>query len=227
MSPGQDASRAGPVPAKHNELSERRHKRRSSNPVKRLHHHALRTDDMEATRHFYEDILGMPLVSSLIEEVDPTRGKNTPYLHCFFELADGSAIAFFEFARGVRGAAPKTPQDALDHHIAVSVPDFDDIKDIKSRLEAAGHKAVGIDHEFCYSLYVRDPNGMLLEFVGDPRNELEVNEYYVANAHRELERWRKGDYTKPAKERMTDEYPIENSPIPEILKVLADDRDSY
>ena len=30
----------------------------------RLHHNAYPTKDMEATRHFYEDIIGMPLVAT-------------------------------------------------------------------------------------------------------------------------------------------------------------------
>jgi len=208
------------------DLGEKRQRRRSANPIKRLHHHALRTNDMEATRHFYEDILGMPMVSTLIEMVDPTRGAETPYLHCFFEMGDGSSIAFFEFANGVRGEAPKTPQDALDHHIAVSVPNFDDIKALKAKLEAGGHRCAGIDHDFCYSLYVRDPNGMLLEFVGDPPNELEVNEGYAQAAHAELDRWNRGQYAAEDRGRKTPEYPIPMSPLNEILKVLADDRDS-
>jgi glyoxylase I family protein len=208
------------------ELRERRERRRSANRIKRLHHHALRTNDMEATRHFYEDILGMPMVSTLIEMVDPTRGTETPYLHCFFEMGDGSSIAFFEFANGVRGDAPKTPQDALDHHFAVSVPSFDDIKALKEKLEAAGHRCAGIDHDFCYSLYVRDPNGMLMEFVADPENELEVNEGYAEAAHEELERWNRGEYAAEEKGRKTAEYPIPMSPLDEILKVLPDDRDN-
>lgn len=209
------------------QLRERRERRRSANAIKRLHHHALRTNDMEATRQFYEDLLGMPMVSTLIEMVDPTRGAETPYLHCFFEMADGSSIAFFEFANGVRGEAPKTPQDALDHHFAVSVPDFNDLKAIKAKLEAAGHRCAGIDHDFCYSLYVRDPNGMLLEFVGDPENELEVNEGYAEAAHEELKRWNRGEYASEKHGRKTAEYPIPMSPLDEILKVLADDRDSH
>ena len=30
----------------------------------RLHHNAFLTDDQEATRKFYEDVIGMPLVAS-------------------------------------------------------------------------------------------------------------------------------------------------------------------
>ena len=39
----------------------------------RLHHTAYVTKDLEATRHFYEDILGFPLVAT--EMCDPVRRR--------------------------------------------------------------------------------------------------------------------------------------------------------
>src|SRR5882672_9015879 len=112
-------------PKKRAELQAMRDARRSRNSIRRLHHHAIRTDDMEATRHFYEDILGMPLVSAFRETRDPTTGRETPFLHCFFEMGDGGCLAFFQFLPDARGPAPKLPQDGIDHHLAVSVPAFD------------------------------------------------------------------------------------------------------
>ena len=63
----------------------------------RLHHNAYVTRDMEATRHFYEDLVGMPLVATWCES-DELFGKMRTYCHCFFGLDDGSALAFFQFA---------------------------------------------------------------------------------------------------------------------------------
>ena len=60
----------------------------------RLHHTAYVTKDMEATRHFYEDVLGFPLVATWCEK-DILFGKERTYIHCFFGIADGSAQAFF------------------------------------------------------------------------------------------------------------------------------------
>ena len=40
----------------------------------RLHHNAYVTRDMEATRHFYEDLIGMPLVATWCES-DELFGK--------------------------------------------------------------------------------------------------------------------------------------------------------
>ena len=203
-------------------LMAKRLARRSTIKVKRLHHHALRTDDMESTRHFYEDLLGMPMVSTLTQQIDPTTGKEAPYLHCFFEMGDGSAIAFFEFVSG-RDKAPKVPQDAMDHHLAISVPNFDDIQELKARLEAGGVIIGGIDHGFCYSFYVRDPNDMLVELVYDPDNELEINEEYARNAKAELERWKAGDLT-PNLERDNANYPWKSSSIETLMSVLPEAR---
>src|SRR6516165_670898 len=57
--------------------------------IKGLHHNAYRCRDSEETRVFYEDFLGLRLVSAF--EIDEGRG-----LHTFFEMDDGSCLAFFE-----------------------------------------------------------------------------------------------------------------------------------
>jgi glyoxylase I family protein len=205
------------------ELSKIRSERRAKEMVARLHHHAIRTDDMEKTRVFYEEILEMPMVSALKEMIDPTTGAETPYLHCFFEMKDGSAIAFFQFLG--RNPAPKTPQDIFDHHLAVSVPNFDDLQKIKDRLEAKGYPTAGIDHGFCYSLYVRDPNGMALELVGDPENELEINEAYARTAHEEYHGWLNQEYQANNEERNNGTFPMKSSSLEEMMRVLPANRE--
>ena len=37
----------------------------------RLHHTAYETKDLEATRHFYEDIIGLPLVAKPVADLIP------------------------------------------------------------------------------------------------------------------------------------------------------------
>jgi catechol-2,3-dioxygenase len=205
------------------ELSKIRSERRAKEMVARLHHHAIRTDDMEKTRVFYEDILEMPMVSAQKEMIDPTTGAETPYLHCFFEMKDGSAIAFFQFLG--RDPAPKTPQDIFDHHLAVLVPNFDDLQKIKARLEAKGYPTAGIDHGFCYSLYVRDPNGMALELVGDPENELEINEDYARSAPEDYRRWLNKKYEANNEGRNAGTFPMKTSSLEEMMKVLPASRE--
>jgi glyoxylase I family protein len=201
-------------------LRARRKARRRDNKIRRLHHHAVRTDDMEATRRFYEDLLGMPMVAALKGNVDPTTGRATPFLHCFFELADGSSLAFFQFLPELYGPATNLPRSGIDHHIAVSVPDFDDIADLKAKFDEHGYASCGINHGFCYSLYVRDPNGMLLEFVADADNELELNETAAALAHGELAKWNRKDFSAATVEPIAVDYPLPTSPAEDILKVV-------
>jgi catechol-2,3-dioxygenase len=153
------------------------------------------------------------------ESMDSTNGRKTPFLHCFFEMGDGGSLAFFQFLPDAYGPADKLPPDAIDHHIAMSVPDFDDLAKLKAKLDKLGHQNCGINHGFCYSLYVRDSNGMLVEFVGDAVNELEINETAAASAHQELVKWNNKDYSPNNLEQETIDYPLATSPVEVISKV--------
>ena len=62
----------------------------------RLHHNAYVTRDQEKTRRFYEDVIGMPLVATWCES-DELFGKMRTYCHTFYGMADGGALAFFQF----------------------------------------------------------------------------------------------------------------------------------
>ena len=197
--------------------------RRGMNRIRRLHHHAVRTDDMEATRRFYEDVLGMPMVCAMKESHGAGTDRTDPFVHCFFEMADGGCLAFFQFLPGARGPANQLPRDGIDHHIAMAVDEFDDIIRLKEKLEADGYPNCGIDHGFCYSLYVRDPNGMMVEFVCDCPDELTVNEAAAASAHDDLVAWRTGDYSPNNAKRGRRNFPLPSSPTEDIMKVVSAD----
>src|SRR6266404_6430162 len=65
----------------------------------RLHHHAYVVKDHEANRRFLEDLLGIPLVATWCEKnFRSDLGREVEFCHTFFGLADGSALAFFQFA---------------------------------------------------------------------------------------------------------------------------------
>ena len=51
----------------------------------RLHHTAYTTKDMEKTREFYEEVIGLPLVATWSES-DELFGKVRTYCHCFLAL---------------------------------------------------------------------------------------------------------------------------------------------
>jgi glyoxylase I family protein len=192
--------------------------RRGRNRLRRLHHHAVRTDDMEATRRFYEDLLGMPMIAAQ-RGIFEIGGRQAPFLHCFFEMGDGGCVAFFEFLPETFGPADKLPPNGVDHHLAMSVDRFEEIMQLKAKFDAARHPNCGINHGFCYSLYVRDPNDMLVEFVSDADNELELSEAAAAEAHAELAKWRARDYA-PNGERAAVAYPLPTSAPEEIARVI-------
>ena len=169
----------------------------TKNLPSRLHHNAYVSKDLEATRKFYEDLLGFPLVATWCE-ADELFGAERVYCHCFFGLGDGSALAFFQFAKKEDQDlfGPKIPMSPF-HHIALNCDEETQAK-IKKRLVAAGYKEPDmfvLEHGYCTSLYVVDPNGLIIELtVDDPRAE-KINAARRADAHSELKRWLKGDHT--------------------------------
>ena len=63
--------------------------------IRGLHHMAFRCRNSEETRAFYEDVVGLPLATAF--EIQTTKtGRPARVLHSFYELADGSFVAFFE-----------------------------------------------------------------------------------------------------------------------------------
>ena len=163
----------------------------------RLHHTAYVTRDLEVTRKFYEELIGLPLVATWCEK-DELFGAERVYCHLFFALGDGGALAFFKFAKPEDEAlfGPEMPETPF-HHIALNV-DQETQQGIESRLAAAGYKeprTFVLEHGYCRSVYVTDPNGLILEFTLDSPRAEEINRTRRASAHADLERWVAGDHT--------------------------------
>ena len=143
--------------------------------IKGLHHNAYRCRDAEETRKFYEDFLGLPLVNAFRIEQTMTGRKTggVGVLHAFFQLDDGSSLAFFE--------APDMPfefkdQHDFDLHIALEVePDALDRMFAKGKAEGREVRGVS-DHKFIRSIYFRDPNGYVIELTAKvPGRESEMD----------------------------------------------------
>ena len=66
---------------------------------------------------------------------------------------------------------------------------------IRGRCEAAGVASRTIDHGYCTSLYVTDPDGLMVEFTRDVENADAINAHQRATAHASLARWVAGDTT--------------------------------
>ena len=153
--------------------------------IRGLHHNAYRCRDSEETRRFYEGFLGLPLAKTL--EIGETKsGRKTETLHTFYQLGDGSYLAFFE--------APDMPfefkaQHDYDLHIALEV-DSRTLHDMFARGKAAGIETRGIsDHGFIHSIYFRDPNGYVIELAAKTASHASAMDPALNGARAKLERW--------------------------------------
>ena len=108
-------------------------------PVRGLHHFAWRCRDAEETRHFYEDLLGLPLVHVIKSDHVPSTGEYCPYVHIFFQMADGAYIAFFD-PNGIRleFTTPTVPKSTMDAHALRARAELDAWTARKAQLLAAG-----------------------------------------------------------------------------------------
>lgn len=131
--------------------------------VQKLNHLAWRCRDAEETRHFYEDVLGLPLAHVVRADTVPSTGEHCPYVHIFFRLGDGSFVAFFDLGDN-RTTAPDPQTPVWVNHLALEVDSRETLHAAKARLETAGVEVIGVtDHHWLNSIYFFDPNGYRLE----------------------------------------------------------------
>ena len=153
--------------------------------IKGLHHNAYRCRDSEETRRFYEDFLGLPLATTL--ELGETKsGRPCNALHTYYEMDDGSYLAFFE--------VPDTPYGFpewhdFDLHIALEV-EHDHMMAMFEKGRAQGIETRGVaDHDFIHSIYFRDPNGYVVELTTRQPNHDEVTDPTRNHAREKLAAW--------------------------------------
>ncbi len=153
--------------------------------IRKLHHNAYRCRDSGETRAFYEDFLGLRLACTL--EIDETQtGRKTRTLHTFYEMGDGSYLAFFE--------APDMPfdfkrQHDYDLHIALEV-DEKELAPMMAKGKARGIETRGVsDHGFIHSIYFRDPNGYVIELTAKTPQHAQETDPARNSARAKLERW--------------------------------------
>ena len=162
----------------------------------RLHHNAYVVKDHEANRRFFEDLLGIPLVATWCEKnFSAEVGREVEFCHTFFGMADGGALAFFQFADPElyeMTQAEKPAKIGRYDHIAFKA-EPETYEELKRRLEMAGEKYRESNHGYCKSIYVQSPDGLIVEFTQDPDDVAEIDAIRRADAHSELARWLSDD----------------------------------
>ena len=145
----------------------------------KLHHIAYRCRDAQRTVDFYTRVVGLKYVAGLVppetrpspswplnEPGQPPRkvvGAPADSIHIFFELGDGSYLAFFDVA-----SSPDEKEDPATpwwvKHIAFETDSMEKLVAAKARLEKHGVQVLGPkNHDFCQSIYFMDPDGHRLE----------------------------------------------------------------
>lgn len=131
--------------------------------IQKLHHVAYRCRDAVRTVDFYTNALGLKYTMAMSEDRVPTTGEPCPYMHIFFQMADGSHVAFFEL--------PDCPDMQLDpntppwvQHLSMEVGNAEELEKVAQRLRKYGVEVIGpIDHVIFKSVYFHDPDGHRLE----------------------------------------------------------------
>ncbi|MCP3984992.1 MAG: VOC family protein [bacterium] len=133
---------------------------------KGAHHVAYATRDPEATYEFYTQKLGMPLLRT-----ENHRQGDGHFRHFFFGMGGGEALAFFQ-VEGV-GEEPDFKTDISTglglppwvNHIAFRLDTIEELEVKTKQLHERGiEQIMQVDHGWCTSIYLMDPNGIMVEY---------------------------------------------------------------
>ena len=137
-------------------------------------HLGLSTLDLDATRDFYESVLGFKTVRCDIIKV--TEGEQIR--HIFFDTEHDQLIAFME-ARGVPGIPAEYDAGitrglgvpSAFYHFAFEAGSEAGLCEKRNELIAKGVEVTDVvDHDWAKSIYFKDPNGIQLEYCIFTRN---------------------------------------------------------
>lgn len=128
-------------------------------PLERMEHFLVVSDDLEGTKNFYRDVLGMTV------GFRPDLGfpgywlyvGDVPCVH----LAEWNTYAVYTAEQGIPISTRAAGTGSLDH-IAFNATDFDGIV---ARIEQHGiaFSRSGIDEIGLRQLFLKDPNGVTIE----------------------------------------------------------------
>lgn len=158
---------------------------------KSLHHAAFRCKDAKETVEFYTNILGLKFIHAMGEDHVPSTGAYSPHIHIFFQMEDGSCIAFFELPNDTGAASGRDPQTpGWVQHFAFRVKDMDTLLQARDDMIAKGVDVLGpVNHDdFLQSIYFFDPSGHRLELSVHTATA-EMDATFIAEAWPVLEHW--------------------------------------
>lgn len=151
----------------------------SNTTITGLNHVAYRCRDAGETAEFYGDLLGLRLAHVIVQDRVPSTQEYAPHCHVFFEMGDGSWVAFFDLVDEAHVDQETSPDWA--QHLALEVGTIDELLERKSALEKAGVDVLGpVDHGFIKSIYFYDPSGHRLELATRTHSPGDIDAYAAA-----------------------------------------------
>lgn len=155
--------------------------------VQRLNHVAYRCRDAKETAEFYRDVLGLPLRHVITQDRVPSTQEYAPHAHLFFEMADGSWVAFFDLVNEPSVTQETNPDWA--QHLAMEVSSLDELTQAHQNLIDNDIDVLGpVDHGFIRSIYFHDPSGHRLELAARTLNPGDLDRF-EGEAQELLEGW--------------------------------------
>ncbi|HEV7886504.1 MAG TPA: VOC family protein [Acidimicrobiales bacterium] len=152
-----------------------------------FNHVAFATRDLAATHAFYTEVMGFRLAKVVAAPTDTpggwarhvfydTNGDDTNGADTVGKGTGGKGmIAFWDLHDEAIGDAFPTDLSRSFglppwvNHLAFDAPTLDDLAAHRQRWQEHGHTVAEVDHGFCRSIYITDPNGILVEFCCDVR----------------------------------------------------------
>jgi catechol 2,3-dioxygenase-like lactoylglutathione lyase family enzyme len=115
-------------------------------PITQLAHICIHSSDLELTRRFYTQALGLEIAFAFEKDGEP--------FGFYIKVGNATFIEVFEGDPGPVGNI---------NHVAIQVTDLDALlAQIRAAGFEAGEKSLGADHS--WQAWVTDPNGIRIEF---------------------------------------------------------------
>lgn len=141
-----------------------------------FHHVAITTRDLAATHAFYTEVMGFTLLRVEVGAtpealLDPDGATDGWGRHVFYDCGDGECLAVWDLHDPAHLPAEFDPSisrglglPSWTNHLAFAAPTEAVLAGHRDRWLAHGLPVVEVDHGWCRSIYVDDPNGITVEF---------------------------------------------------------------
>ncbi|MBI3250098.1 MAG: VOC family protein [Deltaproteobacteria bacterium] len=153
----------------------------------RINHLGYYTGNARKTVEFWTQVMRCKFTSSIWNPELPSTRQPYPYLHIFFELGDGSTVAFFEIPDVGEEAPPAEPLRTINH-LAMHLDSVEDVYAWKEWLESKGIAVIGpVDHQVILSIYFFDPTSNCRLELTTPLTR--VSDQDAKDAEKALDQW--------------------------------------